>query len=424
MKSYDVVVAGGGPAGIVAAIQAARAGAKTLLVEKCGMLGGTTTVAAVNFPSSFFAWGKQVIAGIGWELVEKSLREEGCPVPDAASQRPHNMTRVNAALYAMVCDEEVKKSGSELLLHTMFGKVRRVRNRWRITLCKKQGLEDIAAKLLVDCTGDANIVRMAGFGTSRQPELEPASLILKVDGYNLNEIDENALRAAYMQALADGTFKDSDFGWGPPSDLTAANRMIGFLMRNGLNAMHVCDIDASSSEGKTEMELAARALALKIFRWFKKQPALRDKIKIPFLAAECGIRETVVINGKAHITVQDYESGRLWPDALSYAYYPIDVHTGTGNGLIFRHLKEGVVPTIPRGAMLPKDSRFLIAAGRHISGDREAFSAYRVQAACMAMGQAAGAMAALSAKKNVDPEELPLEAIRALLKKHGAVVPE
>ncbi|OGV54570.1 MAG: hypothetical protein A2X49_11180 [Lentisphaerae bacterium GWF2_52_8] len=423
MKSYDVVVAGGGPAGIVAAIQAARAGAKTLLVEKCGMLGGTLTVGAVNFPSSFFAWGKQVITGIGWELVEKSLKEQGLPLPDPATQPMHNSTRVNAAIFAMISDEELKKSGAELLLHTMFAKVRRVRNRWRITLCKKQGLEDVSAKLLIDCTGDANIVQLAGFGVFRQPVLQPATPILAVDGYKIEELDEPALRAAYMQALADGTLKDSDFGWGTPSTLTGSNRMIGFLMRYGCNALHICDIDASSSEGKTEMELAARETVLKIFRWFKKQPCLKDKIKIPFLATECGIRETAVINGKSQITVQDYESGRVWPDALSYAYYPIDVHTGDGDGLIFRHLKEGIVPTIPRGAMLPKDSKFLIAAGRHISGDREAFSAYRVQAACMAMGQAAGAMAALSAKKNIDPEELPIEAIRALLKKHGALVP-
>ena len=100
------------------------------------------------------------------------------------------------------------------------------------------------------------------------------------------------------------------------------------------------------------------------------------------------------------------------------------MHTEEGSGLIFRHLNRGIVPSIPRGAMLPKGSSFLIAAGRHISGDREAHSAYRVQASCMAMGQAAGVMAVLSAKRNVDPEQLPLSDILALLKKHGAIVPD
>ena len=80
-SSYDVVVFGGGTAGVVAAIQAGRMGVRTLLVEKNGMLGGTMTVAGVNYPNSFFAWGRQVVSGIGWELVEKTLREMGCPDP-------------------------------------------------------------------------------------------------------------------------------------------------------------------------------------------------------------------------------------------------------------------------------------------------------------------------------------------------------
>ena len=100
-KSYDVIVVGGGTAGVVAAIQAGRAGAKTLLVEKCGMLGGTITMGAVNFPSSFFAWGKQVISGIGWELVVKTLNEEGKhpPAPADLARLPiQHHVKINPSL--------------------------------------------------------------------------------------------------------------------------------------------------------------------------------------------------------------------------------------------------------------------------------------------------------------------------------------
>jgi hypothetical protein len=421
-KVYDVIVVGGGPAGIVAAIQSGRAGAKTLLVEKCGMLGGTTTMGAVNFPGSFFAWGQQVISGIGWELVVKTIKEEGkCP-PDpstyASLPKQHSM-KVNAALYAMICDQEVLSANVDVLFHSMLAKVRRVRNRWKITLCTKVGLLDVSSKVLIDCTGDANAVQLAGFHVLKQPVLQPATYIFSFKGYDIETLDMEALRAEYEKAIKEGYFKDSEFGWGGEK---LGDRLISLVRQHGINAIHVCDCDATGSEGKTALELAGRALILKIFRWLRKQPGF-EKLEIAFLAPECGVRETVVIEGKTYITKADYESGRLWPDAICYSFYPIDVHTPEGSGLIFRHLNEGVVPTIPRGAMLPKGSSFLIAAGRHISGDREAHSAYRVQASCMAMGQAAGAMAALSAKKNIDPEQLPLSDVNKLQKKHGAIIP-
>jgi hypothetical protein len=149
-----------------------------------------------------------------------------------------------------------------------------------------------------------------------------------------------------------------------------------------------------------------------------------EGLRIDSVACECGIRESITITGKAKVTMEDYWSGRLWSDALCYSFYPIDVHDAEGHGIDIRPLPEGVVPTIPRGAMLPAGSRNLIVAGRCISCDKEAQSALRVEASCMAMGQAAGAMAALSAELAADPEELPISDIRAILREHGAIVPE
>jgi glycine/D-amino acid oxidase-like deaminating enzyme len=422
-NSYDVIVVGGGTAGVVAAIQAGRAGAKTLLVEKCGMLGGTVTVGGVSFPSAFFAWGRQVIAGIGWELVVKTIREEGGRPPDPATYatlpRQHSVS-VNPALYAMICDQEVAAAGVEILFHCLLAGVRRVRNRWKVELCAKEGMLDVSAKVLIDCTGDANAVQRAGFKVLRQPVLQPATYVFSIKGYDVSGLDLEALRASYVKEVARGTFRDSDFGWGGEK---LGDRLIRLLRCHGVNAIHVGHGDVAGSKGKSALELAGRALVLKIYRWLRAQPGL-EALELNFIAAECGVRETVVIDGKSYVTVQDYESGRRWPDAVCYSFYPIDVHTSEGTGLIFRHLGEGIVPTIPRGAMLPQGSGFLIAAGRHIAGDREAHSAYRVEASCMAMGQAAGAMAALAARRNVDPEQLPLADIHALLTRHGAIVPE
>lgn len=135
------------------------------------------------------------------------------------------------------------------------------------------------------------------------------------------------------------------------------------------------------------------------------------------------MRETYTIQGKATVTVQDYTSGRRWEDAVCYSYYPIDVHRSSGIGVDLRPLAEGAVPTLPRRALLPAGSRNFLAAGRSISSDKEANSAIRTQATCMASGQAAGALAALACLLKCDVEEVPLELLYDLLTEHGAIVP-
>ena len=176
------------------------------------------------------------------------------------------------------------------------------------------------------------------------------------------------------------------------------------------------------SEGKTSLELGARQSLLRFYRFLRQQPGLENLV-IEQFSPECGVRETVTIEGKKTIRAEDYRSGRIWDDALCYSFYPIDLHESTGQGLRKEPLPEGVIPTIPRGALLPADSRNFIVAGRSVSSDRLANSALRVQASCMAMGQAAGALAARSAQTGLDPEELPIPEIRRLLIDHGAIVP-
>ena len=119
--------------------------------------------------------------------------------------------------------------------------------------------------------------------------------------------------------------------------------------------------------------------------------------------------------------MNDYTSGRVFDDAISYAFYPVDLHTKSG--VKPKPLKPGTVPTIPLRALIPKGSRNIIVAGRCVSSDRLANSGLRVQASCMGMGQAAGVAAALAAKSGATPLDVPLKEIHALLREHGQIVP-
>ncbi len=136
---------------------------------------------------------------------------------------------------------------------------------------------------------------------------------------------------------------------------------------------------------------------------------------------ETASRETYRIKGEAIVTVHDYTSGRIFDDALSYSFYPIDLHDE--HGVKPKPLPHGKVPTIPRGALIPKGSKNIMVAGRCLSSDRLANSAARVQASCMGMGQAAAVTAVLAAKMNTTPSSVPLKEIRQNLKAHNAIVP-
>ncbi len=416
--SYDVIVVGGGTAGVIAATQAGRAGARTLLVEKNGMLGGTVTVGGINAPAHFFAWGEQVIGGIAWELMRKTWEETGDPIPTGDYTRdnagPPHLT-MDKEIFAALCDEMVVDAGVELLFHTMPAEVAFEDDLWTVTLCTKTGLREIQTQVLIDATGDANVVGLAGFPLVRSEVVQPATLSMGFSGYDVEDLDFEALKAASEAAIAAGTLKTTDISWrddGPEA----------LLRKYGANGNHVRAPDAETSEGRTAVEVEARRAMLRAYRFFRQQPGL-ENFRVDWISPEAGIRETVTIKGKATVTVEDYEAGKIYDDVVCYAFYPIDEHLNDGMGFNARRLGHHVLPTIPRGALLPEGSRFLLVAGRCLSSDREANSALRVECPCFAMGQAVGAMAALSARTGVDPEALPLAEVYALLRAHGAILP-
>jgi hypothetical protein len=195
---------------------------------------------------------------------------------------------------------------------------------------------------------------------------------------------------------------------------------INFLRGRGPNAQHVLNIDGSTSAGKTQANLAGRASVLRILRFVRSLPGC-EQARLVRMQTETGIRETYRIEGEATITQADYIAGRVFDDAVCHAFYPIDLHDE--HGVVPQPLRAGVVPTVPLAALVPQGSRNLLAAGRCVSSDRAANSALRVQASCMAMGQAAGAAAALAAQTGVTPLSVPLADLRQTLEAHGGIVP-
>lgn len=415
---YDIAVVGAGTAGAIAAIQAGRLGLRTVLIEKNGMPGGTTTVAAVNFPGLFHAWGRQVIAGIGWELVSRAVAECGGQLPDftvVPERHPQHQVRVNRAVYASLLCEALQQAGVSVLFHTIPAQVEEQEEGFLLTVCTKTGLETLRAGVVIDATGDANVVGLAGYPLVEHDTLQPGSLILTLAGYDFDALDKEHLRKVFQEAVEKGELT-------PEDDTFVRRNIVGFLAARGDNCTHVTNINGRTSTGRSEAELRSRTCLLHVYRFLRRQPGL-EGLEIAFMAPECGIRETVTIQGEATITHEDYVSGRLWQDAVCYSFYPIDLHYARGGGIDTRPLQPGTVPTVPRGALVPKGSRRLLAAGRCLSSDREANSALRVQATCMACGQAAAVLAAQAVRENTGVMNVDMKGVYEILRQHRAIVP-
>jgi glycine/D-amino acid oxidase-like deaminating enzyme len=413
----DVLVVGGGTAGAVAAIQAARAGAKTAIVERGPQLGGTMTTGGVAFPGLFHAWGRQIIAGIGWELVSKTVALGGGEMPDFTQPYGHahwlHQIPLNGGLYAAVAEEACLEAGADLFYYELPVSARESDEGWVVKTVGKGVRRQIKARQVIDCTGDADIVRMAGYPCVREAETQPGTLRFRLGGYEADQLDGPVIEARYRQALAEGVLL--------PGDVSSVDGpFIAFLRSGGENAQHILGADSTTSSSQTEANIAGRQSVLRLLRFVRSLPGC-EGASLLSMAPETGVRETYRIVGETTVTVADYAAGRSYPDGVCYAFYPVDLHTA--EGVDPEPLAEGTVPSIPLRALIPAGSRNLLVAGRCVSSDRLANSALRVQAPCMAMGQAAGAVAALASLQSITPARVPFAQLAGLLGAHGALVP-
>jgi len=411
----EILVIGGGTAGVIAAIQAGRAGCSTVLVENGSQLGGTITTAGVAFPGLFHAWGKQVISGIGWELVTETVRMDDAKLPDftipTGKQHPKHQVRLNPFLYACLAEEKCLEAGVQIRYYETPVKAEFNDNHWEVETIGKGTHVKIVCNQLIDCTGNASVTSLAGFRVLRENETQPGTQIFQIEGYDINSVDLPALQKSFEDEVKKGNLLYTD----------ARGNIAGILRSKGDNAQHVLKADSSTSELHTQTNIQGRASVLRLLRFLRKFPGC-ENTKLVRLQPETGVRETYRIDGEYQVTREDYVTGKVFEDSLAYSFYPIDMHDA--KGIIPKHLDEGVVATIPLRALIPKGSTNFLVAGRCISSDRMANSALRVQASCMAMGQAAGAAAALAFHQKTTPLNISLKDIKEMLLDYGAIVPE
>ncbi len=420
---YDVAVCGGGPAGIIAALAAARNGAKVLLVERYGFLGGAATASFVNPISVFRKNGKHVIKGMPWEFVER-LAAVGGAVADYESGH----VPVDVELYKLTAQRMLLEAGVELCLHTYIadalcqdGKIT------HLVLDNKNGLSAVSADMVIDCTGDGDVAAACGMPMQETPqkeELQPCSLGLRLGGvktdtlHGLHPSQPNARYQVFsirekFESVAD-VERIPQFGG--PWFCTVLRDQEGVvnvnITRTAADATHTPDIIAAECNLREDIQQFVYLLR-------KYIPEFKDCFLIT-TATQVGFRESRRILGAHVLTAEEYMSAEHFADAVARGAHCIDIHRAKDTQQDVRFLDEAGY--IPYRSMYNPALANLLVAGRCISADRVAFASTRVQATAMALGQAAGTAAALCCKTGCSVADVDVAALRNTLLEQGADV--
>ena len=417
-ENVDLLVAGGGTAGHIAAIQAARAGIRVSLIEAGSMLGGTMTEGGVFMPNHFHAPDRPVVQGIPWELFTKSKAAEGLPLKDFTKRKPVETpgyySWINVPVYASVAEQEAVDAGVRLHYHEFTGEVQSTGNTWEVRSYGRGIKRLTIAREVIDCTADADLCRELGLEVEKSPHRQPGTLQYRIENIDTQQIWPGEAEAIYQDALHRGRLQKGDWAY-------FHSNFSQYLYRGGHNCTHIYDCDTSDAEGQTRGNIEGRRRMLRMFEFVRDEIPGGERAVLKTMYARALCREGFRVIGEHRISEPEFFQGAAYADAICNAFNYIDLHNEkTGCQEIF-HEDRTLVPKLPFRALIPKGSSRITIAGRHISSDRVAMAGIRAQCTCMAMGQAMGAAAALAVQKGVPSRDIPAQDIVALTVEHGAV---
>ncbi len=436
-QRYDLVIAGGGPGGTMAAISAGRLGAKVLLLEATGCLGGMGTSGLVTAFDPMANGEEMLVGGIMREVVYR-LWEQGelgpGQCPERFAKRYMRWTPFRVEGYKRVLDEMVVEAGVEVRFFTKMIDVDADRAHGTVNglvVHNIEGYRYIPARTFVDATGDAVLSDLAGVECREAgrdtPHIMPATMASLLAGVDWTRYNREQCHALYQEALDRGEFEQYDrhlVGLSPVGD--DVSYLNGGHLFN-LNALRCCDL--------TEGAMLGRRLAKEMVRFYRKHVPGCEKVEHVTTASLLGIRESRRIIGMYELKVEDYFARRHFPEQIGLFNKFIDIHpydTSDNEWERFQQehhnpelrLNEGESFGIPYGILVPKGWKNLWVAGRCASADVRVHGVIRVQPAAAMMGQAAGTAAVQSMRTGVPGTELDTERLVETLREHGANLPQ
>ncbi|MGH6943573.1 MAG: FAD-dependent oxidoreductase [Geminicoccaceae bacterium] len=440
----DVLVVGGGPAGIGAAIGAADAGAEVILAERYGFLGGNATAALVMplmsfhtqraafeqpgaaklFPSDHGP-GEPVVAGVLARLLRRLVATGGALTPafDTGYTVPFD-----PELLKLAALELLDEAGVRFLFHAFASGVVDDGAPRGVVLETKSGPLVIRARTIVDCTGDGDVAARAGagyeIGREQDGLVQPMTLMFRMVQF------ERAGFEAYVRAHPD-QWRGVHGLWDLIREATEAGELQ--LPREDIllfGTPHAREVSVNSTR-------VTRVLGTDVFDWSRAEWQSRRQLRqiarflcrhvpgfenayIAQSGVHTGVRESRRITGDYRLTAKDVLEAAKFDDVIARGAYPVDIHNPKGSGTVLKRLPEGEAYDIPLRCLLPRGIEGLLVAGRCLSGSHEAHSSYRVMPIVMASGQAAGVCAALAARDGHAPRAVPVAKVQDELVRQGA----
>ena len=418
MKKYDLIVAGGGLSGVAAAVTAARQGLTVLLIEKSGALGGAMNTQLVYPFMRYWTYKedkntptKILNTGIFTEMQQREHAISGNTSPLCFKPEP----------FKLALDEMTQEAGVEVLFHTTLFEVgTEGRQVTKLRATTVGGVLELEAKFFIDATGDGNLFALAGceFQLGRETDnlCQPMTTCFRMSGVDLARFkqDIEMLQKKYNELQAAGEIQN------PRENILCFLNLGEGLIH--FNTTRVIKHDPTDPFAKSRAEMLARKQVLEMERFLKAHSKAFAHATVCSVASEIGVRESRKLKGEYVLTAEDLKNTVEFEDTVALGNYCIDIHSPDGTGTYIYNFTDGRYYRIPYRTLLPKEFDNLLVAGRCISTTHEAQAAVRIMPICASLGEAAGAAIAIARQTETDTHTVPVQKVRALLKKNGATL--